>query len=246
MTGADALKSPTIHELPFDDAAIRTWAQGDPRASNWPVVYALAGGSEVYVGETLNMAARARQHLASDERAHLERAHVVVDDTFHKSACLDLESYLIRLFSGDDARTVLNRNTGIVDADYYRRADYQERFDAIFNELHKRGLFTRSIPEIRNSDLFKLSPFKALTPDQAAATATIVEALFDDLELGEQSTSIVRGNPGTARRSSPYTWSSCSRTLRRRTGTRSRAVNPCSTTSSPRVTASSSVSFASD
>lgn len=193
------MKSSTIHELPFDDAAVRAWAQGDPRASNWPVVYTLAGGSEVYVGETLNMAARARQHLASDERAHLERAHVVVDDTFHKSACLDLESYLIRLFSGDDARTVLNRNTGIVDADYYKRADYQERFDAIFDELRKRGLFTRSIPEIRNSDLFKLSPFKALTPDQAAATAAIVEALFDALELGEQSTSIVRGNPGTGK-----------------------------------------------
>lgn len=190
---------PTIHELPFDDAAFRAWASNEPRATNWPVVYTLEGGSEVYVGETLNMAARARQHLASGERAHLERAHVVVDETFHKSACLDLESFLIRLFSGDDARTVLNRNTGIVDADYYRRGEYQQRFDSVFNELRNRGLFTRSIPEIRNSDLFKLSPFKALTPDQAVATATIVEALFDDLEAGEQSTSVVRGSPGTGK-----------------------------------------------
>ncbi|GAA1422820.1 DNA/RNA helicase domain-containing protein [Agrococcus citreus] len=190
---------PSIHALPFDDASIRLWAQADPRATNWPVVYTLEGGSEVYVGETLNMAARARQHLANGERARLERAHVVVDETFHKSACLDLESYLIRLFSGDAARTVLNRNTGIVNAEYYQRPQYQAKFDAIFEELRSRGLFTRSIPEIRNSDLFKLSPFKALTDDQAAATVDIVESLFHDIEAGIESTSIVQGNPGTGK-----------------------------------------------
>lgn len=190
---------PSIHALPFDDASIRLWAQTDPRATNWPVVYTLEGGSEVYVGETLNMAARARQHLANGERARLERAHVVVDETFHKSACLDLESYLIRLFSGDAARTVLNRNTGIVNAEYYQRPQYQAKFDAIFEELRARGLFTRSIPEIRNSDLFKLSPFKALTDDQAAATADIVESLFHDIEAGVESTSIVQGSPGTGK-----------------------------------------------
>lgn len=190
---------PTIRELPFDDASMRAWARGDVRASNWPVVYTLEGGTDVYVGETLNMTARARQHLGNAERRHLERAHVVIDETFHKSACLDLESFLIRLFSGDEARTVLNRNTGIVDAEYYQRSTYQARFDAIFEELRDRGLFTRSIPEIRNSDLFKLSPFKALTHDQVSAVSGIVEALFDDLERGVTSTSIVQGSPGTGK-----------------------------------------------
>ena len=197
MTGADAM--PTVHVLPFDDASMRLWALADSRATNWPVVYTLEGGSEIYVGETLNMLARARQHFQSEERGRLERAHVVVDETFHKSACLDLESHLIRLFSGDAARTVLNRNTGIVNADYYRRPEYQARFDAIFEELRSRGLFTRSIAEIRNSDLFKLSPFKALTDDQAAATVDIVESLFHDLDAGVESTSIVRGGPGTGK-----------------------------------------------
>ncbi|WAC66847.1 DUF2075 domain-containing protein [Agrococcus sp. SL85] len=189
----------TIHDLPFDDASMRAWSMGDRRATNWPVVYALEGGTEIYVGETLNMGARARQHLANPYRQQLERAHVVVDETFHKSACLDLESLLIRLFSGDAARIVLNRNTGIVDAEYYRRDEYRTRFDEIFDELRARGLFTRSIPEIRNSDLFKLSPFKALTEDQAVATAGIVESLFHDLERGIESTSIVQGDPGTGK-----------------------------------------------
>ncbi|WP_083587293.1 DUF2075 domain-containing protein [Agrococcus sp. Marseille-P2731] len=193
------MASPMIHDLPFDEASMRAWAQGDPRAANWPVVYTLEGSDEVYVGETLNMAARSRQHFGSVERGHLRRAHVVVDDRFHKSACLDLESFLIRLFSGDEARRVINRNTGIVDADYYRRSEYQAGFDEIFEELRRRGLFTRSIPEIRNTDLFKLSPFKALTPDQATATEALVEALFGDLEAGRSATSVVRGDPGTGK-----------------------------------------------
>lgn len=188
-----------IQRLPFDRDALSGWALLDRKYRNWPVVYTLQGPNKVYVGETLNAEGRLRQHLDSPEKRELEAVRVVVDESFNKSVCLDLESHLIRLFSGDGQFEVLNRNVGITDADYFGRQEYQAQFRDVFEALRKQGLFSRSIPEIENSDLFKLSPFKALTNDQAVAVEQILEGLFEDIESGNYSTSVIQGNPGTGK-----------------------------------------------
>lgn len=188
-----------IEEVQFDREPVDTWSELDPRFKNWPVVYMLNGNSAVYVGESLNVASRFRQHLDNLEKQNLENARVVIDDTFNKSACLDLESYLIRLFAGDGKFEVLNLNEGISDREYFGREEYQRRFAQIFEELKREGLFAQSIVEIQNSDLFKLSPFKALTEDQAMALVGIVEDFFDDLEHGMQSRAVIQGEPGTGK-----------------------------------------------
>lgn len=188
-----------IEHFPFTRAAVRSWAEPDGRHANWPVVYTLSSSREIYVGETLNAIGRLRQHLDSDEKKHLDAARIVIDKTFNKSACLDLESYLIRLFAGDGKYTVMNRTGGITDADYYDRVRYRGTFDEIFEQLRAAGMFTRDIPDIENSDLFKLSPFKALNQEQAVAIEGILEGLFDDLETGSRSTIVVQGDPGTGK-----------------------------------------------
>jgi len=188
-----------IERLPFVDEHVRAWAKAHPKAANWPVVYTLNGGGDVYVGESLNMASRAKQHRTAPEKQHLESMRVVMDPMFNKSVCLDLESYLIGLFSGDGKYRVLNRNDGIIDADYYDRERYQETFRAIFDELRDEGLFERTIPEIRNSDLFKLSPFKSLNHEQAIAVEDILEGLFHDLGTERRTVSVIQGAPGTGK-----------------------------------------------
>ncbi len=188
-----------IEPVRFDPEYVSVWSDTDPRFHNWPVVYTLDGAGKVYVGESRNVAARFRQHLESPEKRALVRARVVVDETFNKSACLDLESYLIRLFAGDGELQVLNRNDGVVDADYYDRARYQATFDKIFEEMRALGLFAREVRDIENSDLFKLSPFKALTPDQAIAVEDILEGLFEDLGQDRSSTIVIQGDPGTGK-----------------------------------------------
>ncbi|MBM7820362.1 DUF2075 family protein/predicted GIY-YIG superfamily endonuclease [Cellulosimicrobium cellulans] len=187
-----------VEHLPFHADAVNT-RRGDRRLTNWPVVYAIDGDRDIYVGETLNAVARMRQHLDTSGKAHLRGVRIVVDETFNKSVCLDLESHLIRWFSGDGHYQVLNRNFGIVDADYYDRSRYRDTFRAVFEELRAQGLFTRSISQIENSDLFKLSPFKALNSDQAIAVEDILEGLFDDLRSDRQSTIVVQGDPGTGK-----------------------------------------------
>jgi uncharacterized protein len=188
-----------IEHLPFTERQVRKWRAAEPRLVNWPVVYVLDDGKRVYVGETRSAAARMRQHLDSPERGSLKSVRIVLDDTFNKSVCLDLESRLISLFAGDGKYTVINRNEGIVDADYYDRATYREKFDEIFERLRAQELFTRSIPEIENSELFKLSPFKSLNRDQAIAMEGILEGLFQDLRRGTPSTTVVQGDPGTGK-----------------------------------------------
>ena len=188
-----------IEEVAFRHHQVAAWASLDPRFSNWPVVYALDGGGSVYIGESRNAAARLRQHLDSSGKRHLRGARVVIDEFFNKSVCLDLESYLIRLLAGDGRFQVLNRNEGITNSDYYGRERYQATFRAIFDELLERGLFTRPIKEIENSDLFKLSPFKAPTQDQAIAMDDILNGLFDDLAAGTSSRVVIQGDPGTGK-----------------------------------------------
>ena len=188
-----------VEEVLLTPEAVDAWSMTDPRLRNWPVVYALDGASKVYVGESRNVTVRFRQHMDNPDRRELVRGRVVVDDEFNKSACLDLESYLIRLFAGDGTYTVLNRNDGIVDADYFQRDRYQARFDEVFQELRELGLFTRTVREIENSDLFKLSPFKALTIDQATAVETILEGLFEDLDHERSSRSVIQGDPCTGK-----------------------------------------------
>ncbi len=190
----------SLERFPFASDDVKTWGATDPRHRNWPVVYVMTNDREVYVGESLNAEGRMRQHLDSNEKRRLTWVRVVLDETFNKSACLDLESFLIRMFSGDGRLQVLNHNAGITDADYYDRDTYRKTFDEVFETLRtQEHLFQRTLPEIINSDLFKLSPFKALNHDQAIAVEDILEGLFADLEDDEPSTVVVQGNPGTGK-----------------------------------------------
>ncbi|MGV8845280.1 DNA/RNA helicase domain-containing protein [Tessaracoccus sp.] len=196
---ADGGTRSRVERFHFTKASVGTWQDPEGRHRNWPVVYTLNNKAEVYIGESLNAAARMRQHLESSEKQGLDAVRIVIDDTYNKSVCLDLESFLIRMFSGDGRYQVLNRNDGVTNAGYYDRATYQETFKGIFEQLRAEGLFAQRIPETENSDLFKLSPFKALNTDQEAVIEDLLEGLFEDLEANRQSTAVVEGGPGTGK-----------------------------------------------
>lgn len=204
------MMNPKVARLEFSKAAVTTWKFHDEKHGNWPVVYVLDDGRDtaqanpnklrdIYVGESLNAAGRLCQHLETPAKQHLKNIHVIIDEKFNKSVCLDLESYLIKMLAGDGANRVLNRNDGITESKYYQREMYREGFRNIFEQLKADGVFTRSIPEIENSDLFKLSPFKALTEDQATSVEEIVKGFLIDVERGAKSMIVIQGDPGTGK-----------------------------------------------
>jgi hypothetical protein len=188
-----------IERLPFDRDAVTAWGEFDPKHSNWPIVYTIHGQSEIYIGETTSALKRMKQHLDDPQKSGLTQVRVVLDDTFNKSACLDLESRLIGLFDADSRFSVTNRNHGITDANYFNRDVYQREFDHVFDALLEEGMLTRSIPDIVNSDLFKYSPFKALNSEQASAIEGIIEAIVAQIESSSKFPIVVQGDPGTGK-----------------------------------------------
>lgn len=180
------------------------WISSHARYANWPAVYVLDSGPGaqklVYIGESTSVANRMKQHAASASKKQMTSVRVVLDETFNRSACQDLESHLIRWFDGDGQFVVTNSNAGMTDANYFDRESYRIGFREVFDQLRSEGFFNRSIPEIENSDLFKLSPFKAPTPEQASAVELILEDLLEDLRAGiTGGTRIIEGAPGTGK-----------------------------------------------
>lgn len=173
----------------------------DNRLSDWPVVYTIDNDRFIYVGESQHVDKRMAQHLKDEKKSRLRRIRVVVDETFNRSVCHDLESTLIRWLSGDEKKKykLLNGNVGITNANYYRRDEYRETFRDIFDQLQAEGVFKSSIAEIENSDLFKLSPYKALNPEQEAVVEVVMEGLAADIESGVSSFSVIQGDPGTGK-----------------------------------------------
>jgi hypothetical protein len=197
----EARSTPTsrILPIPFDGGAITVWATADEKHQNWPIVYTINNDHEIYVGETTSALKRIRQHLEDPRKHDLTHVKVIIDDSYNKSVCLDLESHLIRYFAADGQFRVTNGNHGITDADYFDREKYRKRFDEVFRELTATGLLTRSIPDIVNSDLFKYSPFKAINPEQAIAVEGIVETLAEEFERTSDVPMVVQGDPGTGK-----------------------------------------------
>jgi DUF2075 family protein len=188
-----------IEKFPFDPAAISFWAEAESLGANWPVVYTLSNDKQIYVGETLSAVTRLNQHLATAKKRSLSRVQIILNEKFNKSVCLDLESQLIQYLAADGTHQVLNANSGIRDANYYDREKYRASFNELFDALVADGLLSKSIPEIINSNLFKFSPFKAVTLEQAAALNGIIERMIADLKTGGDSQLIVQGDPGTGK-----------------------------------------------
>lgn len=163
--------------------------------SNWPIVYILEGGNEAYVGETKGAYNRGLEHLKNPERLKLQSMYVIADDEFNKSATLDIESSLIKYMAADSKYLLQNGNAGLLDSNYYDRERYQAKFQLLWQELKRLELVNKDLVQIENEDLFKYSPYKALTEDQNK----VVEDILIQIEKGEKVQDIISGEPGTGK-----------------------------------------------
>jgi len=183
-----------IKKYPFDKNKLNL-IKNDDFGTDWPVVYMIENEKEMYIGETVDVYNRTQQHLDDERRKELKNIHVISDEEFNKSATLDIESSLIQYISADGKFLLQNGNGGLSNHNYYDRQKYQAKFEILWNELKEKGLVTKDLIEIRNSEIFKYSPYKALTDDQIS----IVESILDYLKKDLNETFIIKGGPGTGK-----------------------------------------------
>lgn len=166
-----------------------------PLSKDWPIVYILEDGKEMYVGETVSAYNRFRQHFKNVAKQKFSRSYIIADDEYNKSATLDIESSLIQHLAADNKFILQNGNGGLSNHSYFDREKYQAKFEVIWGELQAIGLADKDLIQIRNSDLFKYSPYKALTDEQM----NIVRDIERFLAKGVETTHIVSGEPGTGK-----------------------------------------------
>ncbi len=164
--------------------------------NNWPVVYILEGDKEAYVGETTDVYKRSNQHMKRPERSKLKRIHIIGDKQFNKSAVLDIEALLISHMSADGKFQLQNGNGGLQNHRYYNKDLYHDiKFELIWKELMRNKLADKSLLQIRNSDLFKFSPYKALTEEQLLIAKDITKTVLTK----ESSSHMIKGEPGSGK-----------------------------------------------
>ncbi len=162
---------------------------------NWPVVYLIEDGKEIYIGETIRLHGRSKEHYENPERAKLKSIHVITDEQYNVSATLDIESWLIQYVSADGQFIIQNGNGGLKNHKYYDKEKYKTKFEKAWDSLREKGLAKNTLIDLKNSDLFKYSPYKSLTEDQLY----VANKIYEDIKKNEINTFVVNGKPGTGK-----------------------------------------------
>ncbi len=187
-----------INPIQFSNNGLNSIQEQFFVTDNWPVVYILNDNNikKAYIGETTDTNSRMLAHLASSTKKGLSEAHFISSNKFNKSATLDIESNLIKYLHADGKYKLLNGNLGLVNHSYYQREDYYNNiFREIWNSLITKGIAQHSLEHISNSDLFKYSPYKALSVDQTKSLILMIDALNSD----NKKSIFIEGGAGTGK-----------------------------------------------
>ncbi|MBO1207202.1 DUF2075 domain-containing protein [Mammaliicoccus sciuri] len=182
----------------------------------YPTVYIIndkkrENNFEVYVGETADIRNRTRQHLNVDTKLKLfwedfssssnSSMYVIGHEIFNKSLTLDIENRLMQyLLSVDNISRVHNSRTNQQN-EYYTSEKLDEIFSDIWGTLNKKNKILFPIESIiKDSAIFKASPFHKLTQEQINAKEEILNKIKESIILDEEGQLlIVEGEAGSGK-----------------------------------------------
>src|SRR5699024_12450803 len=144
------------------------------------------------VGETNDIKRRTNEHLLIDSKneefwreiknSPNSEMFLIGHEHFNKSLTLDLENRLMHYMSGIEAvKSISNKRTNQQNK-YYTSDELDTIFEKLWTELRdkKRDLFP-SINVIKDSAIFKSSPFQKLTLEQFEAKDQIIAKIEENL-----------------------------------------------------------------
>ena len=184
---------------------------------DYPTVYIVNNNHKkdkynIYVGETSDIVTRTTQHLTVDpalredwlEFSEADDAKMIVigHEYFNKSLTLDIENKLMHYLSSVDAvDTVYNRRTNQQNK-YYTSEVFEEIFSNVWQQLRTKNKLLFPVESIiKDSALYKASPFHKLTEEQLSAKekikAKIIAAMHKKNETGQLI--LVAGEAGSGK-----------------------------------------------
>lgn len=184
---------------------------------DYPVVYIVNDEKKnrfsVYIGETTDIIRRTSQHLIDDIKkenrddwrdfatSSTTKMFVIGHNHFNKSLTLDIENRLMLYLSSVDNVTRVQNRRGNPQNEYYTSDELDSIFSKIWRSLNKKNQFLFPAESIvRNSAIFKSSPFHKLTTEQIKAKNEIIFKITSALSKSEFGTLIlVKGEAGAGK-----------------------------------------------
>lgn len=178
----------------------------------YPTLYIVndknSDGYSVYVGEITDIVRRTNQHLGEIRedwmkfsKSNTTKMFVIGHHHFNKSLTLDIENRLMLYLSSVDKVSSIQNRRGNPQNKYYTSNEIDEIFTKIWRSLNKKNQYLFPAESIvRNSAIFKSSPFHKLTNEQIKAKNEIIFKITSALSKSEFGTLIlVKGEAGAGK-----------------------------------------------
>ncbi|WP_339606370.1 DNA/RNA helicase domain-containing protein [uncultured Roseivirga sp.] len=189
--------SVNVKSYPFNKADIGLISNDAFARGSFPIIYILYNTETMmaYVGESTNAISRMSSHLTHPEKQQLKWVYIISDESFNKSAALDIESNLIQYMTAAGDFKLLNGNGGVSSHNYYQKSEYFKVFKEVWSKLTFENIRMKDLLELENSDIFKYSPYKSLSPDQYDSILEV----FKNYSSGTVKKIFVNGSAGTGK-----------------------------------------------
>ena len=218
------ISNPIIYELDYSDTGIKdfdskvqeTVGKDAKYLLHYPTVYIVNDKNKekqfsVYIGETSDIKKRTIQHLTVDPKTRSDWENLAISDSskmyvighehFNKSLTLDIENKLMLYMSSiENVDAVYNRRTNQQN-DYFTSHELDKIFSMVWRGLQKKNKELFPVEQIiRDSAIFKASPFHKLTEEQIRTKDFITLRILEALTTGKTGQLIlVTGEAGSGK-----------------------------------------------
>ncbi|WP_273129475.1 DUF2075 domain-containing protein [Bacillus weihaiensis] len=173
--------------------------------NDYPIVYILYNEkkrSSAYIGQTVQATRRLKKHLEDKRRRNLNRSILIGHEKFNQSATYNIESNLINYFIADNHYQLQNvsQTSSREMHNYYEKSFYNEElFQTIWEKLRKENIVSDTLENLRNKDIYKLSPYKELSPLQLDIKSEVLDFCKEHIQKEGNHVITVEGDAGTGK-----------------------------------------------
>ncbi|VWX34408.1 DUF2075 domain-containing protein [Exiguobacterium oxidotolerans] len=171
---------------------------------DYPIVYLLYNRKkeQAYVGQTVQKNQRLKAHLKDVRRKHLDETILIGHEQFNQSATYNIESNLINFLIADGRYVLQNvsQTTSRQMHNYFRKDFFNETvFENIWEQLRTERIAEGTLDQLRNKDVYKLSPFKELSEQQLEVKQTILTYCKTHITQPGHHVFVIEGDAGTGK-----------------------------------------------